>query len=265
VTELVRQDAVQRALAEATSFDAVKDIRARAKAMQVYAKEALDREKIDHATETRLRAEIRAGEMLAGMGERRGGYRTRLESSLPTNKELGITDNQSSRWKRLAALSDYEREAVIAEAKEKVAAALAKEKRNGHGKATASALDKLNKNWEGASEEERAVFMAAEERQSYINPAGGHTDNESSLPVAEAPSLDADLWLAASEDERRAFVRAVTPRALVEAFGMPGFYSAMSEDQKDEIDAEVDRLWEEHQRAKARQHNLAKDIGAVSR
>jgi hypothetical protein len=53
LSELVRQDGIRLALAEATSFEAVKDIRARAKAMQVYAKEALDREKIDQATEAR--------------------------------------------------------------------------------------------------------------------------------------------------------------------------------------------------------------------
>jgi hypothetical protein len=183
------------------------------------------------------------------------------ESRFPTLNELGVTKKQSVRWQQLAALSPEERDAVIVEAKEKVAAALAKEKRDGSGKPKPTALEKLSKAWAGASEDDRAVFMAGEERQAYVSPAGV------SVPVIEAPSLDAGLWPSAPKEARAAFVRAVTPEAIVEAFGMPGFYTAMSDGQKDAIDdeiAESERAWAEHERAKAREQ-LVRDIGGVSR
>jgi hypothetical protein len=144
---LVRYNAARRALAEARRVDEVKDIRDKAVALQTYARQAKDRELIEHATEIRMRAERRAGELLAEMekntgiigrdkkGETRGSSGKPRVDEPPKLKDLGVTKTQSARWQKLAELDDAAFEARVETARREVHQAIGRD----HGLSSALA------------------------------------------------------------------------------------------------------------------------------
>jgi hypothetical protein len=126
--QLIRYDTARKALAEAHAVDEVKDIRDKAQAMAAYARQAKDQDLVAWATEIKIRAERKCGEMLregAKNGDRAtretarevGSSRTtRLD--IPTLSDIGISRDQSSRWQKLADMPEEHFETAVATAKE---------------------------------------------------------------------------------------------------------------------------------------------------
>lgn len=128
MSQLVRYEQARYALAECQRVDEVKDIRDKAEAMAAYARQAKDTELIQWATEIKVRAERKAGELLrqsADSGERfpAGGPRDKQaeshgETRPATLEELGIRKDQSARWQQLASMSEEHFETAVATAKD---------------------------------------------------------------------------------------------------------------------------------------------------
>ena len=128
MTELVRYDAMCRAIAECHSVDEVKGIRDKAVALELYLRQAKDFDGERRCIEIRSRAEKQAGVLLRER-EMASGTRGQLagrdssgdrqsrppEDQPPTLAELGITKDESSRFQRLADVPDETFEEAIAD------------------------------------------------------------------------------------------------------------------------------------------------------
>lgn len=126
-TQLVRYEQARTALAAVHSYDEVKDIMDQAERAAVYARQANDSDLIKYATEIRVRAQRRAGEMLAqtekatgakGIGPIAVTEWNRNQPVPATLEEIGVTKKQSSNWQALASMTEEHFEATVEAAKD---------------------------------------------------------------------------------------------------------------------------------------------------
>ena len=125
-TNLTKYDAARNALQIAVTVDEVKDIRDKSEAMAAYARQAKDTELLKWATEIKVRAERRAGQLLAEMPKATGAkgvgpiaVASCDRNQPPTLSDIGVTKSDSSRWQKLASISDEQFESAVASAKDK--------------------------------------------------------------------------------------------------------------------------------------------------
>ena len=118
---LALYDAMCRAIDVAHAVDEAKDIRDKALAFEVYARQAKNIDAERRAVDIRLRAERKAGSLLAESEKARppGSNQHQLRSSRPTDpptlRDLGVSKQQSSDWQRLADIPKDEFEEALAD------------------------------------------------------------------------------------------------------------------------------------------------------
>jgi protein gp37 len=117
-TALVFFDQARMMLEKAVSIDQVKDIRDKAEALRLYARQQKDSgEMQQHCAEIKIRAERRAWELLAEQSLNGGDRKSESHDGRVKLGDLGIDKHQSSRWQTIAVLPQEEFEAQIAETK----------------------------------------------------------------------------------------------------------------------------------------------------
>mgnify|MGYP005824494183 CR=1 FL=1 len=109
-TALMAIDMARRALEAASTLDDVKDIRDRAEAMRVYARQAKYSLEIQNrCAELKVRAERKAG-ILLSESTVKGGERHKSHDGTYERRsileDLGISKMQSSRWQAVATIPD---------------------------------------------------------------------------------------------------------------------------------------------------------------
>lgn len=105
--ELTILNRVSQALAEAKDLKEVKALRDKAEAARQYARSSAMSQQIqNHAAELKLLAERRAGELLDDLVPHGGKRTASSQHGNLTLGDLGINANQSSRWRREAAVPE---------------------------------------------------------------------------------------------------------------------------------------------------------------
>lgn len=124
MTQLVRYEQARSALAEARSVDEVKDIRDKAEAMRAYARMANDTQLESDATELRLRAERRLGQMLDAekqAGRLGKGIRKCTNEEHLTLEDVGIDRKLSARSQKIGGIGEQAFEAMVESMRDRIA------------------------------------------------------------------------------------------------------------------------------------------------
>ena len=125
-TGLIKYDSMTRAIAECREVDELKNYRDKARALELYAQQAMNRKAEAQAAEIRIRAE-RACKLLIREEQANGQMATREDgadlsrgtTSKKTLADVGVSRDQSSKWGGLADLSDEEFEQRLSDRRER--------------------------------------------------------------------------------------------------------------------------------------------------
>lgn len=116
-TSLTLLDKAKTAIQKAATVDEVKDIRDRAEALRVYAKQSGESQEIQNGcAEIKLRAERRGGELLRDIDKKKNQHAGSKQQ--PALSELGIRKTDSHRWQKLASVPEREFENYLHESVE---------------------------------------------------------------------------------------------------------------------------------------------------
>lgn len=131
MTDLTRYDAARKALADAVAIDEVKDVADKAEALRVYARQAGDVEMEQNATELRLRAVRRFGQLemeLKAAGRMHAGGRPSKtgNSEEPVSKpitlaDLGVDKRFSSNAQAIGGIAERAFEEMVARKRDELA------------------------------------------------------------------------------------------------------------------------------------------------
>lgn len=170
VSSIEKLSIARQLLAEAKDMGDILHIRDIAEAARVYAKAAkLGLENQNEAAEVKIRAERKAGEMLAMMPKAKPTGSNQYEDRLhdvtdpPTLADLGIEKIQSHRWQMVASVPDDVFEEHIAETKA-----------NGKELTTASVVRVAK--FEAAAHKVEAPVMMGKYRVIYADPPWKYSD-----------------------------------------------------------------------------------------
>lgn len=221
-TGLVKYDNARRALQEAHTVDEVKDIRDKAEALRLYAKQAKDIDMAVWAAEIKLRAERKAGNLiqekqangeLASKGKPPSDELLMLQRA--TLSDHGINRTESARWQQEAAVPDEAFEQYIAECRQKsdMPTAAALRRLNSADRREERVADILKGNQELGTDKKYPVIYA-DPPWRYENPPIGASNRsiENQYPTMALEEICALPVIGLATDSAVLFMWATSPK-----------------------------------------------------